>query len=102
MPGSSSPRYDPGIRHCNIYPETHRKMTPRAYMNSRELASHFHVSRAKVREWVGAGCPCLNPALKSQHAFRQQLIFKVADVEMWLKGFTQPEPTITQLELNFH
>lgn len=76
-------------------------MTPRTYMNSRELASHFHVSRAKVREWVGAGCPCLNPALKSQHAFRQQLIFKVAAVEKWLASFTQPEPRINQLHFDF-
>lgn len=73
----------------------------KAYMNTREIARHFSVSETRVREWVGQGCPCLNPALKSQRAKWQHLLFKVSDVERWLASFTQPEPDLTQLELAF-
>ena len=73
----------------------------KAYMNTREIARHFSVSENRVREWVGQGCPCLNPALKSQRAKWQHLLFKVSDVERWLASFTQPEPELTQLELAF-
>ena len=73
----------------------------KAYMNTREIARHFSVSETRVREWVGQGCPCLNPALKSQRAKWQHLLFKVSDVERWLASFTQPEPALTQLELAF-
>ena len=71
----------------------------KTYMTTRELARHFHVSEARIKEWVGQGCPCLNPALKSQRAKWQHLLFKVADVERWLASFTQPEPEMIQLEL---
>ena len=73
----------------------------KAYMNTREIARHFSISETRVREWVGQGCPCLNPALKSQRAKWQHLLFKVSDVERWLSSFTQPEPELTQLELAF-
>ena len=73
----------------------------KAYMNTSELARHFRVTPTRVREWVGQGCPCLNPALKSQRAKWQHLLFKVSDVERWLASFTQPEPELTQLELAF-
>lgn len=73
----------------------------KAYMNTREIARHFSISETRVREWVGQGCPCLNPALKSQRAKWQHLLFKVSDVERWLASFTQPEPELTQLELAF-
>lgn len=74
----------------------------KAYMNNAELARHFRVSPARVREWVAQGCPCLNPGLKSQRAKWQHLIFRVSDVERWLNSFTQPEPRLTQLQFDFH
>lgn len=77
-------------------------MKSKTYMTSKELAAHFGVTASRVRQWVNQGCPCLNPALKSQFAFRQQLIFKVTDVERWLNSFTQPEPRLTQLQFDFH
>lgn len=76
-------------------------MKSKKYLTSKELAAHFGVTPSRVRQWVYQGCPCINPALKSQFAYRQQLIFKVADVERWLASFTQPEPQITQLTFNY-
>lgn len=78
-----------------------RKNMAKAYMNTAEVARHFRVTPARVREWVGKGCPCINPALKSQRNKWQHLLFKTSDVERWLSSFTQPEPVITQLELQF-
>ena len=77
-------------------------MNKRTYMNQRELAKYFGVSPLKIKEWVTKGCPCVNPALKSQFEFRQHLLFKVSDVERWLNSFTQPEPEITQLYFDLH
>lgn len=77
-------------------------MNQKAYMNTTELARYFRVSPGRVREWVAQGCPCLNPGLKSQRAKWQHLIFRVNDVQTWLASFTQPQPQIHQLELDFH
>lgn len=73
----------------------------KTYMHTGELARYFGVPANRVRVWVGQGCPCINPGLKSQHAKWQHLLFKVDDVERWLNSFTQPEPQITQLTFNY-
>ena len=73
----------------------------KTYMNTAELARHFRVTPARVREWVCQGCPCVNPGLKTQRAKWQHLLFKTAAVEKWLSSFTQPEPRITQLHFDF-
>lgn len=74
----------------------------KTYMNQKEIARHFKVPESRVRNWVAQGCPCINPALKSQHKKWQHLLFKVDQVERWLASFTQPEPEITQLSFDFH
>ena len=76
-------------------------MKERIYYKRQSLARHFGVPVSRVNEWVASGCPCINPALKSQRQKWAHLLFKLPDVERWLASYTQPAPTITQLELNF-
>ncbi len=75
--------------------------TQRIYLTRSQLARHFGVPQSRVAQWVAQGCPCLNPALQSQRSKYAHLLFKVKDVERWLASFTQPAPTVTQLELPF-
>ena len=75
--------------------------TARQYLTRSQIARHFGVPESRVSQWVAQGCPCLNPSLTTQRAKYAHLIFKVADVERWLASFTQPAPTITQLEIPF-
>lgn len=76
--------------------------TMRIYYTRQALARHFGVPASRINEWVAAGCPCINPALKTQRQKWAHLLFKLPDVERWLSSFTQPEPRLTQLQFDFH